>query len=288
MMASCGSESHDYIIDWKSEAFEHAVRLILEKPEDDIWFSEINTITEMHIEQGYLPALEKGIIKLRFYCFDKIALDDIIHFTALETLIFTGLEIVELNPITGLESLHSLTLLGCVVHDIGSLSGGLKMLSLDFVCVNGRKNYLTDITFLSNMPQLEHLSLYGNNISDINPLAGMVHLKHLNLQDNRIVDINPLANMKYLNTLLLDYNRITDVSPLHEMRFLTELGLSNNKIEKLSPLIDWPWVSRVRIKHQYFENVIGAKIIKLPNDSASAITVDLYENPIQETTGFEW
>lgn len=100
--------------------------------------------------------------------------------------------------------------------------------------------YISDLTPLANLTQLEWLTLewQGNDrITDIKPLANLTKLRHLRLNGNRIVDISPLANLVNLEMLRLDNNQIVDVSPLLYLTRLKELYIHGNQIIDHSPIV---------------------------------------------------
>ena len=97
-------------------------------------------------------------------------------------------------------------------------------------------NRIVDITPLTNLTDLTHLSIHGNQIVDINPLSGMTDLTILTLHQNQISDITPLANLTKLTNLQLYNNQITDVTILKNLTSLTKLYLNDNQISDVSAL----------------------------------------------------
>ena len=55
-----------------------------------------------------------------------------------------------------------------------------------------------DLSGLSNLTSLEHLSLSGNQVTDISALRGLKNVRHLGLNFNTIVDISPLSELTSL------------------------------------------------------------------------------------------
>lgn len=93
-----------------------------------------------------------------------------------------------------------------------------------------------DISSLSELKQLEFLSLPCMGISDLTPLMSLTSLKSLDLYGNRISDVSPLKKLTNLTRLYLMDNQISDISPLKGLTKLTSLGLSNNYIDDISVL----------------------------------------------------
>lgn len=103
--------------------------------------------------------------------------------------------------------------------------GEMKYL-VDLVCIDFGHMQVTDLSFVSYMPDLEYLLVCGNGIRDISPLAGLKKLKYVELFANNIRDISPLAQCPALEDVNLCYNRIADVSPLLELENLKNLWAS--------------------------------------------------------------
>ena len=76
----------------------------------------------------------------------------------------------------------------------------------------------------------------NNFISDISPLEGLNNLEELNLEVNVISDISPLGGLNNLTKLFLGDNAISDISPLGGLNNLTQLGIESNSISDISPL----------------------------------------------------
>lgn len=80
----------------------------------------------------------------------------------------------------------------------------------------GHNEAITDLSFLSYMPDLEVLIIAMNPLGDLSPLADCPHLEYLEMFFSDITDISPLANcheLKHLNIGMCDY--LTDITPLY-------------------------------------------------------------------------
>ena len=76
------------------------------------------------------------------------------------------------------------------------------------VLILGRNDYLTDITAIGSLKDLEYLEIFSNKIADISPLVNCTRLLDLNLCNNAIEDLSPLLEMHSLKRLwLFKYNR---------------------------------------------------------------------------------
>ena len=163
----------------------------------------------------------------------------------------------DISPLAGHPSLRYLYLWGGHVSDISALQGmtnlelfvdhsgsvsdisplfgltGLRRLDLHS---NGDLDGDSVMSIISELTNLEMLSLGGFHINDISPLANLVNLEFLNLFNLGIADISPLADLTKLFKLVLGDNQISDISPLSGLSNLRFLGLAEDSLSDLSAL----------------------------------------------------
>ena len=173
-----------------------------------------------------------------------------------------ALRLTNTEPITK-QKLRGLKILA-IGHNaqISSLVGlehatHLEVLSLNRSKING------DISPLTNLTQLNHLTLGYSQISDLSALSNLTKLTHLNLQGNEISDLSSLTNLTQLEYLWLVYNRIRDLSPLVDLTQLTHLGLYSNEISDVSPLVGLTNLETLSLAGNPIEDV--SLLAKLPN-----------------------
>ena len=97
-----------------------------------------------------------------------------------------------------------------------------------------RSNQITDYSFLSSLTKLQDLHLNNNQITDYTFLKGLTQLQSLYLMNNQITDISFLSDFTNLQVLVLSYNQITDISFLSGLFNLQSLYLSSNQIVDIS------------------------------------------------------
>lgn len=102
---------------------------------------------------------------------------------------------------------------------------------------------VSDLTLLSDMPNLSELYLCQQEISDLTPLEGLP-LRRVYLCDNQIADLSPLAACPDIETLYVGTNPIADLAPLAGLKGLQELNLDNIvfnwQVDSFSPLAELP------------------------------------------------
>ena len=94
-----------------------------------------------------------------------------------------------------------------------------------------------DLSPLSYLPELEHLSLDNAQSSDLSAIGKLLHLDSLCLEaaPGVVVDLAPLSNLQQLRSLQLWVTEATDLSPLAKITRLHGLSLGAPGSD-LSPL----------------------------------------------------
>ena len=84
----------------------------------------------------------------------------------------------------------------------------------------GHNEELTDISFISYMPDLEIVILSGSPITDLTPFENHTQLVFLELAHcGYLKDVTPLASCTSLANLNLSYTKVDDISSLYELPF---------------------------------------------------------------------
>ena len=92
----------------------------------------------------------------------------------------------------------------------------------------GHNDYMTNINFVSSMPDLEVLIIAMNHIYDLSPLANCPKLEYMEVSTTAISDLSPLANAKALRHLNISCCPLLyDISPLYALTELERLWISN-------------------------------------------------------------
>jgi hypothetical protein len=91
------------------------------------------------------------------------------------------------------------------------------------------------------LTKIEKLNLYDNKITVIDDLSQMNQLNNLSLGQNQITDIAVLATKRrLLNQLNLSDNQIDDISPIKGINNRLSLNLANNAIVDVRALLTLP------------------------------------------------
>ncbi len=169
------------------------------------------------------------------------------YLTGLKRLNLGGNPIEDLSPLTMLTDLQSLDISGCrlpSIEGVQFLFGLIELKAGAFVAPDGfiDLNYLTDISLLAQLPQLEVLDLGYNNLTDITSLRALTHLTHLVLKHNYgLKDISALSELTQIQVLDLSYAySISSLRALDRLRKLSTLhadGLVIKDERQLSGLV---------------------------------------------------
>lgn len=87
----------------------------------------------------------------------------------------------------------------------------------------GHDEWLTDISFVSNMPKLKVLIVGLTAVEDISPLANCPELEYLEIFGTEVKDLSPLASCTKLEHLNISLIPAKDISPLYGLTGLKRL-----------------------------------------------------------------
>ena len=114
---------------------------------------------------------------------------------------------------------------GGMIYDASVLQYCTKLKYLDL----GHNDDLSDLSFVSTMPELEVLIIAMTSISDLSPLANCPKLEYLEIQETPIADLSPLASCTALAHLnICNMKNVTDASPLYGLSKLERLWVGTN------------------------------------------------------------
>lgn len=104
--------------------------------------------------------------------------------------------------------------------------------------LNLNNNYITDMSCLAELTELEFFYFDNNSISDISFMKNMKHLKHISGNNNNVSDISVLRNMTELEMVYMGDNYITDISPLENSKGIMRVGFDEAEIDNIDVLAD--------------------------------------------------
>ncbi|MFW5972164.1 MAG: glycoside hydrolase family 9 protein [Bacillota bacterium] len=278
-----GSIVNDEVITFEDSNLEYVVRDAINKPEGDIYKTDVQEITTISIHPtGEAPigvSSLKGIENLvnleQIYLNSTGGISDLSPLSGLEELIYisiNGNKVTDLSPLRNLTNLNILHLSYNEISDISPLSNltGLTELSLydnqikDITPLSSLKNLtylklgrnqISDISALSNLNKLDYLSLFFNQIEDISPLTNVTSLAGLNLAENEISDIDPLANLSNLSSISIYQNQIRDISALSNLNNLDNLYIEHNLINDISPLSGLEKLTELHLENNQISDI---------------------------------
>ena len=155
---------------------------------------------------------------------------------------------------------------------------------ISLICESSNLNSITEIEGLSNLYNLEHLSLQRNHIKKIKlfpslkklksltlsynflekmeNLERLENLEELNLSNNRIVKIENLNSLIKLKKLSIDGNLITIIENLDSLRELEALNLSQNLISEMNNLGKLGKLKRINLSFNQIRKIADLKGLK--------------------------
>ena len=105
----------------------------------------------------------------------------------------------------------------------------LKSLNLD-------DNFITDLSVLDGLDQLERIYFSNNNVSDISFAENMDNLIQISGENSGVSDISPLKGKTKLTHVFFGNAYVTDITPLSDSRGLQKVGFNEAQIGDLEAL----------------------------------------------------
>ncbi|TVR88667.1 MAG: leucine-rich repeat domain-containing protein [Trueperaceae bacterium] len=116
--------------------------------------------------------------------------------------------------------------------DASALASATKLVRLDLGDTG-----LTDVAFLSSLPDLRMVTLWGNPIADVGPIEALSDLTHLDVGGTGVNDLAFLANSPGLASLYAWSNEIADISVLASLPDLVTVVIPGNALSDIGALV---------------------------------------------------
>lgn len=192
-------------------------------------------LTELYLGNSYCPFIEGESVP---ECRNAIENGDVIeNFTALKKLDISFNKLEEINfLLTPMENLTEINLAGNNIQYLFDLEDQTQ---LEKINLSGNMIIppLESLTMLTNLKELNLASNWGEDgtaINDITVLGEIPSLEVLILYDNEIVDLTPLSMLANLHTLKANHNLITSMDTVFQgTKSLINLDLRDNCINSL-------------------------------------------------------
>ncbi|MBU5441494.1 leucine-rich repeat domain-containing protein [Paenibacillus sp. MSJ-34] len=275
----------EYIADWKSRSgkpagsdrkvrfankeFEAAIRLMLNKPEDDVTEAEMARIRflELMDDPGKDAALLAKLTHLRtLFLFDDLSdysfLKQTKYLQRVEYQSWTSeksglIDAVETTPLPYMDNFQIYTpvRIGSIDKLISHIPN-VRTLTLE----SGDIDSLQPLLPLHR--QLKRLTVNGENLTDISALDRF-QLQELRLESAKMKDVSAhIAKQKRLNVLRVSYSGINDLSFASSLPGLMSLDISGNRISDLSPLAALPNLAELYAVQNRIKDISVLKQLK--------------------------
>lgn len=115
---------------------------------------------------------------------------------------------------------------------------------------------ITDLTGLEYATNLERLHLgYNNQLSDIRPITQLTNLNWLSLARTQVYDLKPLEKLTNLKVLYLWNTSISNLGPLESLKGLVDIDASGCKISDVTPLTSLAQLKYLKIRYNLVEDI---------------------------------
>lgn len=159
------------------------------------------------------------------------SLEDLKYMLFLEELTISNVPAGQLNVLSGLSHLTSLSITGTTVSS-EEVSTIASLVTLERLTLSGCG--LSTTTYLDTLTELTYLDLSNNAIRNIRALSSMPKLQEVNLKQNALTDLTELSSLSNLQILDVSYNSLTTLSPIFSSSTLLRLNAGTNMLTDVS------------------------------------------------------
>lgn len=199
------------------------------------------------------------------------AYDDLALLPYLETLTIRNQDLSGLDCLGSLNKLKNLDLTGCrfPADDLSVLT---TLPALTHLTLSDCS--LSTIRSLENAQNLTCLDLSNNAIRDLSVLTPMTTLTELYLQHNAVDTLSDLSSLSNLQTLDVSYNLLTSLAPIATCVKLQDLEANNNQLSGLDGVDNLPLLASLSVDYNTITDVsLLAACTELKNLSIAENTV---------------
>ena len=228
----------DYVIDWKDDALEKAMREYTGISDYDIKYSDVVSYTTLRLPSSGIHDISAlaGLPNLESLDLSGNKISDVSALAAIPNLTWLSLDGNSLVTLDSLKNLRNLKQLYISNMKLENLSGISGLTGLDTLYISNASLDSDDLKALSGLSGLRDLNLDGNLISSLDGLKGLSGLEILEANNNSLKSVKVLSEMSRLEELYLGENDITSLAGLESCWSLNILDLHNNHISDLGPL----------------------------------------------------
>ena len=194
-----------------------------------------------------------------------------------------------IDSLEGLQYAHNLEMLiiiGQDIKDLNPLSGLEKLDTLSIVSLDGQKQQINSIDALAELKALHSISITNSEIEDFTPLSGLVNLEFIFINYNFVTNISAISQLS--NVLKLNLSgckNIEDWGLLKEsllIRNLIYLNLQETNVNDLSFLFKAPKLAYLSVSNCSIEDI--SILINLDN----LVSLDLGGTYIEDISMLEF
>jgi Leucine-rich repeat (LRR) protein len=169
----------------------------------------------------------------------------------------------QLTSLQGVEKLTMLTELKCRANKIESLAPIKNLVNLmeldcsenelenisavkDLIALNKLNVSLNikikSIDEVSDLINLEKLSVRKIDIGNLEPVRKLINLKYLDVYNTNITSLEPIRNIQKIFHLNIDHNKITTLEPISKLVFISEFTMSSTNVPDLTDMKNFSYL----------------------------------------------
>ncbi len=265
-----GGDSRAQTVNFPDPNLEAIVRETIPKPDGDISEADMLSLDHLYGSDRNISDTT-GLEYARNLTDLELTRNPVTNFsgftglTNLQILTWIWSPLNDLTFVTNLVNLRRAVIYGNQFEDISPVLSltKLELLQLDWnpaitnlTIVSAMTNLthlslagdgVTNVAFVSSLTGLQGLSLYINGVNDVTPLLALTNLTSLGLGQNGLINAGPVGLLTGLEELWLNGNNLTNVSFLAGLTNLTRLALDYTWLVDMSPVTNMTKLTELNV-----------------------------------------
>jgi len=247
-------------IQWVEPALEALMRQELDKPQGDIFPSDLDHVREFRLIGDTHIAININPFssRLDLHEIDSAGMPLKDGTYELDGQQYKRGSISSLADFANFRNIKDLRIYKNGLHDLKGLSSLEK---LDFLRL--RDCAIQNVEDLAELRQIDYLDVGSNHISDIEPLGNLEQLSQICLDNCNISNLDRLSSLKNLQSISVEYNPVESIDFISTLAKVTGFSFSGTKVEDISILAEKTDLLVLRLKNMEVKSVDLAPLAAL-------------------------
>jgi Leucine-rich repeat (LRR) protein len=158
------------------------------------------------------------------------------YFATISFIYIQGKELCDIKLLEKFTNLQELDI-SDVHYPSNKIPKWMKILARLGIVDLSKRNTI-DLSPITNMSNLEKLTIRSTHVKNIKPLKDLINLDGLVLNQTQVSDLEPLRRLNNLQVIFIEETQLSDIEPLKELINLQQLFIYNTQVSDFGPLAE--------------------------------------------------